>query len=241
LEAALGYGLDYLPYSCLQGWCVSCAGRLLSGTVDQSASLRFFDADSDEKFDLLCTARPTSDVRIQTHQKETMRQHRIERKLPVPLAEVEALPFLRTIVRGPLWEEFEAFCRSSLPLEVCFCHLERAFVPKGQVGRHFRSISRNGMVLMLSPRPTYELDDQQLHLRLLIWHRSHLPREPATPWGILLFARASKATDGPKSERSIFVVALEDSHDATAALSAELGGARVLNFFPREIPTHRHT
>ena len=97
------------------------------------------------------------------------------------------------------------------------------------------------MVLMLSPRPTYELDDQQLHLRLLIRHRSHLPREPATPWGILPIARASIATDGPKSERSIFVATLEDSHDATAALSVELGGARVLNFFPREIPTHRHT
>lgn len=84
LQAALDHGLD-LPYSCLQGWCVTCAGRLLSGKVDQSASIRFFPEDAHEKFVLLCTARPLSDVRIETHQKETMRAHRIANKLPVPL------------------------------------------------------------------------------------------------------------------------------------------------------------
>jgi hypothetical protein len=40
--------------------------------------------DAEENFVLLCTARPMSDVRIETNQKETMRQHRISRKLPVP-------------------------------------------------------------------------------------------------------------------------------------------------------------
>jgi ferredoxin len=84
LQAALDVGLD-LPYSCLQGWCVTCAGRLLSGKVDQSASFRFFPEDAREKFVLLCTARPLSDVRIETHQNETMRAHRIANKLPVPL------------------------------------------------------------------------------------------------------------------------------------------------------------
>ena len=84
LQAALDHGLD-LPYSCLQGWCVTCAGRLLSGKVDQSASFRFFPQDAEEKFDLLCTARPLSDVRIETYQKQAMRQHRINKKLPVPL------------------------------------------------------------------------------------------------------------------------------------------------------------
>ena len=83
LEAALDYGLD-LPYSCLRGWCITCAGRLLSGKVDQSASVRFFNVDAAEKFVLLCTARPTSDLRIETDQKETMRRHRIARNLPVP-------------------------------------------------------------------------------------------------------------------------------------------------------------
>lgn len=84
LQAALDHGLD-LPYSCLQGWCVTCAGRILSGTVDQSASLRFYEADAHEGFVLLCTARPTSDLQIKTHQKDAMREHRIKNKLPVPM------------------------------------------------------------------------------------------------------------------------------------------------------------
>jgi ferredoxin len=85
LQAALDAGLD-LPYMCLQGWCVTCAGKILSGTVDQSASFRFYEEDAREGFVLLCTARPTSDLRIKTHQKEAMREHRVRRKLPVPLS-----------------------------------------------------------------------------------------------------------------------------------------------------------
>jgi ferredoxin len=84
LLAALKHGLD-LPYMCLQGWCVTCAGRILSGTVDQSASLRFYEADAREGFCLLCTARPTRDLRIVTHQKEAMRAHRIRHTLAVPM------------------------------------------------------------------------------------------------------------------------------------------------------------
>jgi ferredoxin len=84
LQAALHQGLD-LPYSCLQGWCVTCAGRLLEGTVDQSASVRFFPQDAGEHFVLLCTARPVSDVRIAVRKKEAMREHRLRLGLPVPL------------------------------------------------------------------------------------------------------------------------------------------------------------
>ena len=85
LQAALDQRID-LPYMCLQGWCVTCAGKILSGTVDQSASFRFYEEDAQEGFVLLCTARPTSDLRIKTHQKEAMRDHRVRRKLPVPLS-----------------------------------------------------------------------------------------------------------------------------------------------------------
>jgi hypothetical protein len=144
---------------------------------------------------------------------------------------VEGLPFLRSIVRGRLWEELEASRRPSISLEVSLCRLERSFMLKGQVGRHFHSISRNGLVLLLSSRPVEELDNLQLHLRLSIWHRSHLPREPATPWGILLFAQASAAPYGLNREPPTLLTTLADSHATAAALSIELGGARVLNFF----------
>jgi ferredoxin len=84
LQAALDAGIE-LPYSCLQGWCVTCAARLLSGEVDQSASLRYYPEDAEARFTLLCTARPLSNVRVETHKKQAMQEHRVAHKLPVPL------------------------------------------------------------------------------------------------------------------------------------------------------------
>jgi ferredoxin len=83
LHAGLERGLD-LPYLCLQGWCVTCAGRLLHGEVDQSSSLRYFPEDREAGFVLPCTARPRSDLTIVTYQKEAMRAFRVAHGLPVP-------------------------------------------------------------------------------------------------------------------------------------------------------------
>ena len=141
--------------------------------------------------------------------------------------------FLRSIVRGRLWDELGASRRSSIPLEACLCHLERSFILKGLVGRHFHSISRNGLVLLLSPRPMDELHDLQLKLRLSIWHRSQLPHELATACGILLFAQASTARHSLNGEPPTFLTTLERSHATAAVLSIELGGAHVLNFLSR--------
>src|ERR1700693_1753110 len=57
-----------LPSTCLQGRCLSCAGTLLDGTVDQSSADSFFPEDERAGFVLLCRARPLSDLRIPTHQ-----------------------------------------------------------------------------------------------------------------------------------------------------------------------------
>jgi ferredoxin len=83
LSAAVEEGLD-LPFMCLQGWCTTCAGRLLEGKVDQSEARRFYPEDEAAGFVLLCSAYPRSDVRILTHQKEAMRAHRRARGLPAP-------------------------------------------------------------------------------------------------------------------------------------------------------------
>lgn len=87
LFAALDAGLD-LPSTCLQGWCTTCAGRVVEGDVgtgvDQSDALRYFEEDADEGFVLLCTARPRGDLVIETHQKAVLRQHRKEHGRPVP-------------------------------------------------------------------------------------------------------------------------------------------------------------
>jgi len=82
-DAAHRQGL-VLPSSCLQGWCTTCAGQVLEGDFDPAEALRYYDQDRRADFILLCTARPRSDMRILTHQKEAMRTHRLQHKLPTP-------------------------------------------------------------------------------------------------------------------------------------------------------------
>ena len=86
LTAAYGAGLD-LPSMCLQGWCITCAGRVEGpGEWDQSASLRYYPQDRGAGFILLCTARPQSDLVVRTHQRVAMRDHRLACGLPTPRA-----------------------------------------------------------------------------------------------------------------------------------------------------------
>src|SRR5262249_29315657 len=83
LNAAMRAGLA-LPFSCLQGWCTTCAGKVLEGRVDQSEALRVYPEDEQAGFVLLCSAFPRTDLRILTHQKEPMRDHRLALGLPTP-------------------------------------------------------------------------------------------------------------------------------------------------------------
>ncbi len=83
LDAAVEAGLE-LPYMCLQGWCTTCAGRILFGQVDQSEARRLYPQDEAAGFVLLCSAYPRSDLRILTHQRDAMRAHRIAQGLPTP-------------------------------------------------------------------------------------------------------------------------------------------------------------
>jgi ferredoxin len=83
LEAAAAAGLQ-LPFMCLQGWCTTCAGHLVSGDVDQHEARRYYPQDRAAGFILLCSAFPRSDARILTHQKDAMRAHRRALGLPAP-------------------------------------------------------------------------------------------------------------------------------------------------------------
>ncbi|HEY7305147.1 MAG TPA: 2Fe-2S iron-sulfur cluster-binding protein [Bryobacteraceae bacterium] len=82
-NAAAHSGIS-LPAICHQGRCLTCAGRLLAGTVDQSSSNSYFPEDKQAGFVLLCTGRPCSDLRIRTHEQFFMRQHRTKLGLPAP-------------------------------------------------------------------------------------------------------------------------------------------------------------
>ena len=73
-----------LPAICHQGYCLTCAARLIEGEVDQSHSRQYFPEDRAAGFVLPCTARPLSDLRLLTHQEWEMRRYRKDHGLPAP-------------------------------------------------------------------------------------------------------------------------------------------------------------
>lgn len=85
LNAAASQGID-LPVICRQGRCLTCAGRLVEGTVEHDHPDSYFAEDKAAGFVLLCRAMPRSEVRILTHQEWEMRAHRLAHGLPAPYA-----------------------------------------------------------------------------------------------------------------------------------------------------------
>ena len=64
LDELRDQGVD-LPYGCKYGGCITCAAKLISGTVDQRAQVALNNRQIANGYVILCVARASSDCTLE--------------------------------------------------------------------------------------------------------------------------------------------------------------------------------
>ncbi|GAB7020233.1 2Fe-2S iron-sulfur cluster-binding protein [Halostagnicola sp. A-GB9-2] len=81
LAAARSAGI-WLSADCQQGWCITCAAKLLEGEVDHSNAKRYYPSDDEAGFVLTCVGQPRSDLVLEVEQYDELLRHRAEHDKP---------------------------------------------------------------------------------------------------------------------------------------------------------------
>ena len=72
LKSLIAQGVD-LPYGCEYGGCITCAGKLIEGEVNQAAQVALNNRQINNGYIILCVARPITDcvleVGVDSHDK----------------------------------------------------------------------------------------------------------------------------------------------------------------------------
>ena len=61
---------EELPFSCRNGCCTTCAVRILSGEMDQSAGIGLSQEMRDKGYGLLCVAKATGPLEVETQDED---------------------------------------------------------------------------------------------------------------------------------------------------------------------------
>ncbi len=89
-----------LPYGCKYGGCITCAAKLVDGTVNQAAQVALNNRQINDGYVILCVARPTSDctfeIGVESHDKlyrnpflDPLKPHELKADIATPLEDAK--------------------------------------------------------------------------------------------------------------------------------------------------------
>lgn len=99
LDSLREQGAD-LPYGCKYGGCITCAAKLIEGSVNQNAQVALNNRQINDGYVILCVARPTSDctfeIGVESHDRlyrnpflDPLEPHELKADIATPLEDTK--------------------------------------------------------------------------------------------------------------------------------------------------------